>query len=177
VAAREDEFDVLTFFIYVMILLTVIVAGFALLNRSKVTKLERTVAAEVRALKEMEKLLADPDFRDLIAKDREGQANLEQGGGLSDFQQLYINSARRNGVDLVNHTREGMVNRRGGSEWPFRLTLKDCRVEHLVKFLVEIETKWPGAKVKQIVKLDYNERSEKRGFDAVVVLTIFKAEG
>lgn len=175
-AAHEDEFDVLTFFIYVMILLTVIVAGFALLNRSKVTKLKRKVAAEVRNLKQMEKLITDEQFRDLIAKDREGQANIAQGGGLADFQQLYINDARRNGIELQNHTREGVITRRGGKEWPFRLMIKDCKVRDLVKFLVGLETKWPGAHVKQIVKLDFNERSEKDGFDAVVVLAIFKAE-
>ena len=46
--AKQEEFDVLTFFIYVMGLLTLIVGGFALLNKSKLKKESLKLRGSVR---------------------------------------------------------------------------------------------------------------------------------
>ncbi len=177
-AAKEEEFDVLTFFIYVMVLLTVFVGGFALLNYRKVSKEASRIATEVRLLDEMQKIAVDEDFRDLVARDREARAGAAGGAlGLADFQQKFINEARRNGLRVENHSREGVINRRTGEEYPFRLIINDCKVRDLVKFLVAMEENVPGCRVKQIVKLDFDERSEVKGWDAVIVLSLFKAQG
>ena len=170
-AEKKEEFDVLTFFIYVMVLLTVLVSGMAAINYSQLSQVRRSVKSELGRLKQMETLALDEDFRSWITREREGAGTGK--GSVADFQQLYVNGARRQRLVLETHTQEGTINHRGGIELPFRLVVKDCRVEELVTFLVGIEDDWPGARVKQIVKLDWDERAE--AWDAVVVLSIYKS--
>jgi len=64
---KKDEFDVLTFFIYVMVLLTVIVAGFAALNYTKVAEVSRDIKIEIRKLESMQELALDEELRDWVA--------------------------------------------------------------------------------------------------------------
>lgn len=173
---KEEEFDVLTFFIYVMILLTVFVGGFALLNYRKVSKESQKIQTEVRLLAEMTKLAMDEEVRGFVARDRELRAT--QAGGipsLANFRQIYTNEARRRGLQIENDAQEGVINLRNGEEYPFRLSIRQCRVRDLVDFMAEIERRVPGARIKQVVKLDYNEREEaNRTWDAVVILALFK---
>lgn len=171
--AKKDEFDVLTFFIYVMLLLTAIVGGFAALNYTKVSEERKQIRINVTKLAAMQELAMDEQFREHIGLDRKNQQTIV-GGSSADFQALYLSRARENNVEIGTHSLEGTVNHPGGVELPFRLNIKQCRVEELLKFLVRVEEDWPGAKVKEIAKLDYIERNEKKGWDAVIVLSIFK---
>jgi hypothetical protein len=168
----SESFDVLTFYIYVMALLTVIVGGFALWNKKKVDAEVVRIKAENTKLTAMEGLAADTDLRGWIARDREGR-NAAGGGTPADFQALYLQRSRENGVQISNHTSQGSRQINGGTELVYRLNMDGCRVENLVRFLVRVEEDWPGAKVKQIVKLDWNERT--KGWDASVELSIFRA--
>lgn len=172
-AEKRDEFDVLTFFIYVMGLLTAIVGGFALWNKSKVDNTSRQIRAELSKLEEMKKIAIQEEFREWVSRERESALTGNTNASSTDFQALYLERARSNGLDLTNHTLEGSITHPGGTELPYRLVIKDCRVENLLKFLSALEEEWPGARVKQIVKLDWSERNE--AWEAVVVVSIFRA--
>ncbi|MGE0713295.1 MAG: hypothetical protein AB7N76_35600 [Planctomycetota bacterium] len=162
--AKQDEFDVLTFFIYVMGLLTLIVGGFALLNRSKLKKESVKLSGAVRALSDMETMALDDHLKEWIARER---TNKRQGGQgtTTEFHALCVSKAAElglrdnlNGRVTYNGTREDMRTRT--KEATFRLELKELRVEPLVKLLVALEENWPGARVKRILKLDYSEKRE-----------------
>ncbi|MBX3471976.1 MAG: hypothetical protein KF878_34420 [Planctomycetes bacterium] len=169
---QEDAFDVLTFYIYVMALLTVIVAGFALVNKKKVDAEAQKIKAELIKLDLMKKLALDEDLRGWIARERESRVT-EGGGAPADFQALYVKRAEESRVRLTTHSSQGTRNLPGGTELSYRLQLDGCRVEDLVRFLVRVEEDWPGARVKGIAKLDWNTRNEL--WDAVVELSIFRA--
>jgi hypothetical protein len=173
----KDEFDFLTFFIYVMLLLTVIVGGFAALNQRKVSDVTKQIKREIYNLEQMQEVALDEDFRTWVVKDREGSASTTSRG-TADFQGLYIKLARHPEHRLVleNHTLEGSIPHPGGVELPFRLIIKRCRLEEVVKFLVKLEEAWPGARVKKFDKLSWEEKGEEKGWDVTVVVSIFKAD-
>lgn len=169
---REDAFDVLTFYIYVMALLTAIVGGFALWNKKKVDAEAQRIRGELSRLDLMKRMALDEDLRGWIAREREGQ-KVDGDGTPADFQALYVKRAEESRVRLTNHASQGTRNLPGGTELSYRLQVDGCRVEDLVRFLVRVEEDWPGARVKNIVKLDWNTRQEL--WDAVVELSIFRA--
>ncbi len=169
---NDDGFDVLTFYIYVMALLTAIVGGFALWNRQKVNDQVRLTKAEVIKLDQMKQLAIDDDMRAWVARERTSAVN-GPSGSPADFQALCRARANENGVNIASQQSQGTRNLPDGTELTYRLTIDQVRVESLVKFLVRVEEDWPGARVKQIVKLDWNERKE--AWDSVIELSIFRA--
>lgn len=171
-ARQDDGFDVLTFYIYVMALLTAIVGGFALWNRKKVDDESKKIKAEVQRLDQMKQLASDADLRGWIARERSA-IDSNTPNTADDFQALCRQLASQNSITIVSQQAQGARELPDGRELTFRLTIEQCRVENLVKFLVLVEEKWPGARVKAIVKLDWNERRES--WDSVVELSIFKA--
>lgn len=170
--SQDDGFDVVTFYIYVMALLTVIVGGFALWNRKKVEDEGKRIKAEVIKLDQMKQLATDPDLRAWIARER-GAQETNSPNSADDFQALCRQHASQNQITIVSQQAQGTRDLPDGRELTFRLTIEQCRVENLIKFLVRVEEEWPGARVKQLVKLDWNERRES--WDSVVELSIFKA--
>jgi len=77
-AKSSDDFDVLTFFIYVMAFLTAIVAGFAGWNYKNVGEASRKVKTELSNLRQLETLAKDPQLQKWLARERE---TTEVGGG------------------------------------------------------------------------------------------------
>jgi hypothetical protein len=169
--AQEDAFDVLTFYIYVMALLTAIVGGFALWNKKKVDGEVTKIKNELDRLERMRALAIKDDLRGWIARER---GNRDVGtGGAADFQALYLKRGQESGVRITTHSSQGTREMPGGTELSYRLQIDGCRVENLVKFLVRVEEEWPGAKTKQIAKLDWNEKNQ--AWDAIIELCIFRA--
>ena len=173
-AKQEDAFDVLTFYIYVMALLTAIVGGFALWNKKKVDGEVSKIKSELDRLERMRTLATQDDLRGWIARERESRG-IAGGRGAADFQALYLKRAQEAGLRLTNHSSQGTRNLPGGTELSYRLQIDGCRVENLVKFLVRVEEDWPGALTKQISKLDWNEKTQ--GWDTIIELSIFRADG
>ncbi len=176
-ASKNDDFDILTFFISVMLLLTVLVGGFAALYYRRVSVATASVKKEIGFLRAMGKLAKEDGLKGWISREREGAQQNTGNRSAADFQALYLKLSRapQHRLTLTNHTLEGSIPHPGGTELPFRLIFKQCRVEELVKFLVKLEEMWPGARVKKITKLHYIERGETKGWDATVVVSIFKA--
>jgi hypothetical protein len=169
---QEEAFDVLTFYIYVMALLTAIVGGFALWNKKKVDAEAAKIRGELIKLDQMKRIAGDEELRGWIAREREGRQTVGSGSP-ADFQALYVQRSEQSQVRLTNHMSGGVRERPGGTEFTFSLQIEGCRVENLVKFLVGVEEEWPGARVSRITKLDWNERTEL--WDAAVELSIFRA--
>jgi hypothetical protein len=176
-AGKKDEFDVLTFFVYVMLLLTVIVGGFAGLNQRKVNAVSNDIRKEIKFLAAMQKQAMDEDLRGWISRDRDSGSKGSVGRGAADFQALIIKLSRdrRHPLRIENQSQEQPIPHPGGFELPFRLVVKKVRMEHLVKFLLKIEETWPGARVKKFDKLQYSDKDGEKRWEATVVLSIFKA--
>lgn len=170
-AKKPDEFDGLTFYIYVMALLTVIVGGFAAWNWKKVDKKSREIKSELGKLKAMEELALDPEFRGWVARDRETAGTNQVSR--TDFQALLHNLTKQAGLTVPATTPQSPRQVGGGEEMTWRLTIEDCYLDQLIPCLLQIEEQWPGARISSIVKLDFDQRSQK--WDAVVDATIFKA--
>src|SRR5439155_7429407 len=84
-ANQQDDFDVLKFFITVMVLLTVIVAGFAAVLQTKVSDTTKKIKAELITLNTMDEAAGkDVNFREWVSRDREGR-NVGQGSS-GDFK-------------------------------------------------------------------------------------------
>lgn len=169
-ARKGDEFDGLTFYIYVMALLTVIVGGFAAWNWKKVDKKSKEIKIELGKLREMEKLGLEPDFRGWIARERD-RSKSDVGKGL-DFEALLHNMVTNAQLNVTSRNFQGARQVAGGQELTWRLTIEDCRLEQLVPCLVSVEEQWPGARVSQLSKLEFDQRSQL--WDAVADASIFK---
>ena len=102
---------------------------------------------------------------------------LRRGLGLetvADFQALYLNTARENGVEFLQNAQEGANNTPGGTELTFRIVTRPVRLENLVRFLVAVEEAWPGAKVKEISRLEFREEPSF-AWEATIIISIFRA--
>jgi len=173
-AKSSDDFDVLTFFIYVMAFLTAIVAGFAGWNYKNVGEASRKVKTELSNLRQLETLAKDPQLQKWLARERE---TTEVGGGrASDFEAMLVNQVQRMGLsDNYKGKQQQQRPIRGiGTEITFRLTFEELRVEELVKYLAYLEDNWPGARVTKIGQLEYREKQD--AWNAYVDVTIFIAE-
>jgi hypothetical protein len=168
---QQDDFDVLKFFITVMVLLTVIVAGFAGVLEQKVSDTTRRIKAEIATLHQMDELARDPAFREWIAREREGR-NTGQGSS-ADFKALLNDHATKTGLKVTESSELGAQELGNGTrELTFRLRIQGCRVEALMRFLVSVEQDWPGSKVREITDLSLDEKNQV--WNAQVILAIFK---
>lgn len=168
---QQDDFDVLKFFITVMALLTVIVAGFAAVLQSKVSDTTKKIKAEISTLNTMKTESADPSFRDWIARDRENRNNGQ--GSSSDFKALYNTTAAKCGLRVTDSSEQGAIELGNGTrELRFRLRIQGFRLEAFTRFLVSIEQEWPGSKVREITDLSLDEKNQV--WNGQVILAIFK---
>src|SRR4051812_36128281 len=126
-ANQQDDFDVLKFFITVMVLLTVIVAGFAAVLQGKVSDTTKKIKAEVATLTQMDDVaLKDLQFREWIARDRE-QKNVGTGTS-ADFKALLNDHAQKNGLRVTDSSEQGTIELGGGTrELRFRVRMQGFR--------------------------------------------------
>src|SRR5262245_37720620 len=119
-ANQQDDFDVLKFFITVMVLLTLIVGGFAAVLESKVSDTTKKIKAEIATLHKMDEEAREPQFRDWIARDREGR---NTGTGTSaDFKAVMSNDASKAGLRVTDTAEQGTIPLPNGTiELRFRL--------------------------------------------------------
>lgn len=170
-ASQQDDFDVLKFFITVMVLLTLIVAGFAAVLQTKVSDTTKKIKAEIATLHQMDELARDQQFRDWIARDREG---LNTGSGTSaDFKALVNDHATKCGLRVNESSEQGALDLGGGTrELRFRVGIQGFRLEAFTRFLVSIEQDWPGSKVREITQLSLDEKNQV--WNGQVILAIFR---
>jgi type II secretory pathway component PulM len=163
-----DEFDVLTFFICVMGVLTVIVVSFTyFVLYQRVEKQSKSIRTELRNLRKIEDLASDERFKDWIRSERGG--NIEQGSA-SEFNARIIQSARSQKVRVDRLDPKRPIKHGNFQEMPFNVSLKKCQLEPLMRFFFDIEEKWAGAKVKQ---LQLNWREKEKSWSAEATISIF----
>jgi hypothetical protein len=170
-ASQQDDFDVLKFFITVMVLLTLIVAGFAGVLESRVSDTTHKIKAEIATLHKMDEEARDAQFRDWIARDREGR---NTGTGTSaDFKALMSNNANKVGLHVTDTAEQGTIPLPNGTiELRFRLRVTGFRLEAFMRFLISVEQDWPGSKVREITDLSLDEKNNI--WNGQVILAIFK---
>jgi hypothetical protein len=170
--AQQDDFDVLKFFITVMVLLTIIVAGFAAVLQGKVADTTKKIKAEIATLEQMDEVASkDLAFREWVQRDREGR-NVGQGSS-GDFKARMNENAGKQGLKVTDSSEQGAIELGGGTrELRFRVRMQGFRVEQFTRFLVSIEQDWPGAKVREITELSFDEKNQL--WNGQVVLAIFK---
>jgi hypothetical protein len=171
-AKNEDDFDVLKFFIAVMVLLTAFVGGYALYLRGQVNQLTLQIKAQVRQLGEMKQLALDPPFREWIARDRENRVPAN-GQTPTDFKALLVTELPKFQITYTLLTQDGAIDHRVATEIPFAVTVDSCRIEDLTRFLSTVEERWPGAKAREVRSLEWDEK--KATWKAVIVVSIFRA--
>jgi hypothetical protein len=170
-AQQQDDFDVLKFFITVMLLLTVIVGGFAAVLQSKVSDTTKQIRRELSTLEAMDKMAGDAQFRDWIARERESKSN--GSGSTADFKALVSDHARRIGLNVKDTREAGQIEHPGGTrELQISIRIEGFRLEQLVRFLVAVEQDWPGAKTRQIPDLQLDPKAQT--WTGSVILAIFK---
>jgi hypothetical protein len=171
-ANQQDDFDVLKFFITVMVLLTIIVAGFAAVLQGKVSDTTKKIKTEIKTLKAMDEMaLKDLQFREWISRDREGR-NVGQGSS-ADFKALLNDHAQKNGLRVTDSSEQGTIELGGGTrELRFRVRMQGFRLENFTRFLVSVEQDWPGSKVREITDLSLDEKNQV--WNGQVVVAIFK---
>lgn len=172
---RENEdFDVLKFFITVMVLLTTFVAGYAIKLRMDSRELSDKIVGQIRTLGEMKKIATDPPFREWVARERESKSG-DRERSPTDFKALVVSEASKFNLNLTNYEQQSAVDHRVVTEIPFKLIIENCRVEDLTRYLAHIEESWGGAKARQISQLDWDDK--KQAWKAQVILSIFRATG
>lgn len=167
-AAAEDEFDVLTFFIIVMGVLTAIVGLFAWLLYGKVEEEAKKIKTEIRNLGDMQTLAIDDKFKGWIQRERDGRT---ERGSATEFSARILQSAKSFRVDIDRLDPKAPIQRPDSLEKPFNVTIKNTQLEPLTKFLHDVEEKWGGAKVKQ---MQLNWREKEKHWSAEIVISIFK---
>jgi hypothetical protein len=113
----------------------------------------------------------DTSFREWIAKEREGH---NQGAGsAADFRALLNDHARKANLNVRDTGEAGNIPHSGGRlELRFRIRAEGFRLEALTRFLVSVETDWPGAKTREISELQLDEKAQL--WNGTIVLAIFK---
>lgn len=165
---KDDEFDFLTFYIIVMVVLTLIVGLFAWLLYGRAEKESRNISSELRRLRDMQELAQDEKFRTWVQRERDGKVTQ---GPASEFNARIVKSAQRARVTIDRLDPKPLIERRGFQELPFQITVKNTQLEPLAKFLFDVEEKWIGAKVKEM-SLNFSEKENK--WSAEIQISIFK---
>ena len=166
---NNDEFDVLTFFIIVMVVLTVIVALFAYVLKNRVAGESKKITREINNLRSLQELAQDKKFKNWIQREREGRT---EGGASVEFDARLEQSSNRFGVTLDRLDRKGIIPGQGFRELPFNLTIKKTKLKPLILFLFDVEEKWIGAKVKQ---MQMNWREKNKAWSCDVTVSVFKS--
>src|SRR5277367_6265044 len=104
---QQDDFDVLKFFITVMVLLTFIVGGFAAVLESKVSDTTRKIKSEIATLHQMDEVARDPQLREWIARDREGRNT--GTGSSADFKAVVSTDANKCNLHVTNLSEQGSI--------------------------------------------------------------------
>ena len=169
-AKDNDEFDVLTFFIIVMIVLTAIVGLFAFMLKKRVNEESKKIVKEIRNLNSMREIASDKKFKNWIQIERAGKS---ENGSATEFGARITKSAQQYGVDLNRKNQGGAIPGNGYEEIPFNLTIRKTQLRPLIRFLFHVEEKWVGSKVKTL-RIRWNPKVEQWSCDTT--LSIFKSK-
>lgn len=174
---HEDGMDILKFFIGVMSLLTIFVAGFAGYNWSAAEALDTQVTRDEESLRDIMKLAGKPEFKTAVA--RSGLAK-EVDPRKTQLGLFLTDSAKKLGFELASNNSEGGGSSGGAPPGFLRLsnkiTIQKQSLEVIADYLFYVQASWPGLKIEQI---DVNEMPGSKegaflGWNASVQVSIFR---
>jgi hypothetical protein len=165
---ENDEFDVLTFFIIVMVVLTAVVGFFSFLLQKRVDEQTKKIVREIRNLNDLRELAQEKKFKDWIQREREGRS---EGGSSTEFNARLEQSSNRFRIKIDRLDPKPFIPGQGYRELPFNLTIKQTQLEPLTRFLFDVEEKWVGSKVKQ---MQLSWRAKDKAWSCEATVSIFK---
>ncbi|GIW71535.1 MAG: hypothetical protein KatS3mg102_1077 [Planctomycetota bacterium] len=175
----HEGIDLLRFFIGVMALLTVFVAGFAAIKFAEAESLRQAVAREEVNYANLRRVASSREFLEAVAREAamQGQVDTET----KDLGQFLQEVAGAIGLRLDNFRPEG-----GGSTGPGRRFLKKSiqfTIERqplavITDYLWFLQAKWPGLKVEELTIREAPRRQNEpfMGWQATVLVSVFKAK-
>jgi hypothetical protein len=174
---KEDSGDVLKFFIGVMTLLTMFIAGYAGFTWSQVGNLADQVEADQKSLDKLVVMAADPEFRMALAK----QAAQARNGPVNttDLQRFLIESAEKLSFKL-----RAVDPMPGSSFGPqtflrraYKLSIEKQSMEVIADYLFYVQATWPGLKIEELLVHPApkpNKDAAWQGWNAEIVVSTYK---
>jgi hypothetical protein len=168
--------DILRFFIGVMTLLTLFVAGFAGYNWSKAEALREEVALAEVNYDRTKKMAGAVEFRRNVAKDRElkdfDQASTEK------FSQFLSTMATRMNIIPKEIRPEGAP---GGSirgnyiRVSYNVVLERQPLAGVIEYLYRLQLEWPGLKIEQLTVQEVVKGKEDfEGWNVTALVSTFR---
>lgn len=179
-AAREkhhDEgVDILKFFIGVMALLTVLVAGFAGYNWSKADALAEEVEASEDALEHIKRIAGNADFKRAVARAQIEKSQVDVTK--ADLVRFLTDAATLQRFSVRIEAKGGGLasSQQGYLEKTYAITIEKQTLEVIADYLFNIQANWPGLKIKELSIKEAPTRASESfaGWNAVVNVSIFR---
>lgn len=173
---QDEGIDILRFFLGVMSLLTVFVAGFALYNWSKASSLEADVKRDLVELVQIQSKAKNPEFLNMVAQD--AQYNSYAEVKTKDFARFLNDAARQLNLELQSFTSAGGPSsaRRTFDEQGYKFTIDKQPLDVIVAYLWYIQGSWPGLKIKDLSISEVKGRrgEPSPGWRATATASIFR---
>ncbi len=177
---HEDGMDILKFFIAIMSVLTVLVAGMAGLNWSRATGLASEIEDQQATLEMMKGIAKSKELRDMIAKDRASKDLVDVLK--KDLGEHLQQTASRMGISLIEFKKEGAAGLRqqGFDKISYRFTLDRLRLEVVTEYLFYLQASWPGLKIEEITASEAQRLKKDDPFPewkTTVLVSIYRPKG
>jgi hypothetical protein len=175
-AKEEEGLDILKFFIGVMSLLTIVVAGFAGYNWSNAEALAERVEEEASNAEQVKKIAGNADFKMAIARSRVAK---ELDTRTADLGRFLTEAATLMRFSLKSNVAEGGgagSMQRGYVKKSHRITIERQSLEVIADYLFYVQANWPGLKIEELsVKEAATKKGEPwQGWTATVLVTIYR---
>lgn len=172
-AKPQEGMDILKFFIGVMTLLTLFVAGFAGFNWSNAEALRDQVAASQVSYDQVKRIAGDATFKELVAREREmkgvGDASSE------NFGQFLATLGSRLQVESSRKSEGGGTPQRGYIKVSYRIQMQRQPLASIVEYFYRCQLEWPGLKVETLqVTAATTTRGQFEGWNVNALVSIFK---
>jgi len=175
-APHEDGMDILKFFIAIMGLLAVLVAGMAVYNWTRVSDLESEVEDQQATLTLMRELAEKKELREMISKDRASKDLVDVLK--KDLDEHLHQVATHMGLTLIEFKREGAAGLRqqGFDKISCRFTLDKVTLEVVTDYLFYLQASWPGLKIEEIVCQEGQHKKEEAfpGWKIQVMVSVYR---
>ena len=177
---KEEGLDVLKFFIGVMTLLTLFIAGYAGFTWSQVSILADQVESDQKGLDQLLTIGADPDFRMALAR----QAAQARSGPVntSDLQRFLVESSEKlsfqlKSIDPVGSQGGGGFGQQNYVKKAYKLSIEKQSMEVIADYLFYIQATWPGLKIEELLVHPApkpNKDAAWQGWNAEVLVSTFR---
>ncbi len=163
-------FDLLRFFIMMMVVLTTIVACFGVLLWTRYSEQQGKLKREVSNLENMKQFAEkDEQLREWILLERKARKDPKK---VAQLQSFIISLLNKRGLDLKNFQPQRPRPVGAFNEASFQVSIDDIDMKQLTDFLFDCQNEWPGLKVKDVVATR-DPKDDRLWRKATITLTLF----